>query len=361
MKAFVGEDWLYAASRGPDETMRAAATARQAQLTKPPGALGRLESCAIALAALQARERPRVDDIAITVFAGDHGICAEGISAFPQSVTAAMIGNFLSGGAAISVAARALGARLAIVDLGTAAGNVGDPAQVSDGISVTRCALGVGTANFAEMPAMTETQCHAALRAGRDACIKAADAGVELFIGGEMGIGNTTSATALASGLLRLAPIALAGPGTGLDDAGVAHKVTVVERALARHDIAFDAPLSMLRCFGGFEIAALVGAYLTAAQRGVPVLVDGFICTVAALIAVRIRPDAAPWLLYAHSSAEPGHRRVLSALNAVPLLDMGMRLGEASGAAVAVPVLRMACALHGEMATFAEAGVADGS
>jgi len=172
-----------------------------------------------------------------------------------------------------------------------------------------------------------------------------------------MGIGNTTAAAAVACALLQLPPSRLAGPGTGLDGEGVRRKAEIVSRGLARHDIGPDAPLDALRCLGGFEIAALVGAYLAAGQRGVPVLVDGFISSVAALVAVRLRPELAPWLIYAHRSAEPGHTLVLEALDAEPLLDLGMRLGEGSGAAVAVSLLRQACALHNEMATFAEAAV----
>ena len=232
-----------------------------------------------------------------------------------------------------------------MIDLGT----VGD---TSDAEGVTHIGLGAGTADFTLAPAMATAQLDAALDAGR-----AAVGDADLFIGGEMGIGNTTSAAAVACVLLQLPPSRLAGPGTGLNAKGVRHKAEIISKGLARHDIRPDAPLEALRCLGGFEIAALVGAYIAAGQRGVPVLVDGFISSVAALVAVRLRSELAPWLIFAHRSAEPGHDRVLEALDAAPLLDLGMRLGEGSGAAVAVPLLRQACALHNEMATFAEAVV----
>ncbi|HLY95570.1 MAG TPA: nicotinate-nucleotide--dimethylbenzimidazole phosphoribosyltransferase, partial [Sideroxyarcus sp.] len=219
--------------------------------------------------------------------------------------------------------------------------------------------IAAGTANFARQPAMTEDQCAAALRAGRSAVLRAKQQGAQLFIGGEMGIANTTSASAIACALLSAAPESLAGPGTGLDSAGVSHKAQVIAKALSLHQVAHDQPLEVLRRVGGFEIAGLAGAYVAAAQNGLPVLVDGFISSVAALAAVRINPAVRGWLLFAHTSAEPGHQRVLAALEAQALLQLGMRLGEGSGAAVAVPLLQLACALHRDMATFAEAGVSE--
>ncbi|MNE50861.1 Nicotinate-nucleotide--dimethylbenzimidazole phosphoribosyltransferase [compost metagenome] len=197
------------------------------------------------------------------------------------------------------------------------------------------------------------------MQAGRDSALRAVAAGAQLFIGGEMGIGNTTAASALACALLGCPASDLVGPGTGLDAAGVNHKAQVIERALQTHVALPGDPLARLLCFGGFEIAALVGAYLACAQAGVAVLVDGFICSVAALVAVRLNPGCRPWLLFGHRGAEPGHRHILQALEAQPLLDLGLRLGEGSGAALAVPLLRLACDLHGQMATFTEAAVAD--
>ena len=331
-----------------DNAVRVAARERQAQLTKPPGSLGRLEELGVMLAAMQGTQRPRLDQIWITVFAGDHGVVAEGVSAFPQAVTAEMVRNFARGGAAISVLAREWNARLEVVNVGTARAMPELP-------GVLDARVGPGTANFVGGPAMTSEQLRAALAAGHDAAERAVIGGAQLFVGGEMGIGNTTSAAAVACSLLGLPAEKLAGPGTGLDDAGIARKARVIERALARH--RSDRPLEALQRLGGFEIAALAGAYLRCGQLGVPALVDGFIATAAALAAVRLRPELAAWLFYAHCSAEPGHRCLLDALQASPLLALDMRLGEASGAAVAMPVLRAAAALHAGMATFAEAGV----
>lgn len=331
-----------------DGALLVAARERQLQLTKPPGSLGRLEELGVTLAAMQGTQQPRMDQIWITVFAGDHGVTAEGVSAFPSVVTAEMVRNFARGGAAISVLAREWKARLEVVNVGTV-----QPLEELPGVLDAR--VGPGTANFVHEPAMTVAQLHDALAAGHDAAERAAIGGAQLFIGGEMGIGNTTSAAAVACSLLGLPAAQLAGPGTGLDAAGVGRKALVIERALARH--RSDQPLTALQRLGGFEIAALTGAYLRCGQLGVPVLVDGFISTVAALAAVRLRPELAHWLFYAHCSAEPGHRRLLEILDARPLFELGMRLGEGSGAAVAMPILRAAAALHARMATFAEAGV----
>jgi nicotinate-nucleotide--dimethylbenzimidazole phosphoribosyltransferase len=372
-------DWLASPPHPLDGAARAAATARQAQLTKPPGALGELESLAIRLAAMQAVECPVVDPVWIAVFAADHGVAEEGVSAFPQAVTAEMVKNFGRGGAAICVAAQSLAARLEVIDLGT----VDDLSAVA---GVAHLSIGRGTANFTVEPAMTGEQCARALDSGRHSAERARLANARLYIGGEMGIANTTSAAALACGLLNEAPENLAGPGTGLDPDGVAHKARVIRRALVLHGylpsgVACDgavqgkaAPQSgcgpgvgvsgedawdALTRLGGFEIAALVGAYLACAKMGMPVLVDGFISTAAALTAERICPGTANWLIYAHFSPEPGHARLLAELKAKPLLNLGLRLGEGSGAAVAVPILRMACALHSGMATFSEAGVSN--
>lgn len=345
-------EWLNVPPATPDPDARRAAEARQQILTKPPGALGRLEEVAIRLSALQGTERPCIERVHIAVFAGDHGVAREGVSAFPQAVTAEMVRNFARGGAAISVLARQLGATLEVINLGT----VNDPGPF-DGVKSHR--LGAGTANLAREAAMSEHQLAQALDAGRHAAERAKLADVQLFIGGEMGIGNTTAATALACALLGATPSLLAGPGTGLDANGVARKAEVIRRALALHQHRLSDPLEALRRLGGFEIAALAGAYIACAHMGLPVLVDGFIATAAALVAARRCGGADAWFIYSHASAEPGHVRVLTALGARPLLDLGMRLGEGSGAAAAVPLLRLACALHNEMATFAEAGVSE--
>ncbi|MCH8498788.1 MAG: nicotinate-nucleotide--dimethylbenzimidazole phosphoribosyltransferase [Marinobacter sp.] len=334
-----------------DETRIASGRARQLDLTKPPGSLGRLEDVAVALCAQQGTDRPAVDRVQISIFAADHGVCEEGISAFPQAVTAQMIANFAHQGAAISVLARHLDATLEVVNLGTVV-----PVPKLPG--VLDRVIAPATANFAQQPAMTAEQVSRALQAGDEAAARACAAGMQLFIGGDMGIGNTTSAAALACALLHEQPHHLAGPGTGLDAKGVAHKAEVIARALDRHG-ADREPLAVLASLGGFEIAALTGAIMGAASRRIPVLVDGFIVSVAALVAVHQQPQVRHWLHFAHRSGEPGHGRVLEALAAEPLLDLGMRLGEGSGAAVAVPLLRQACQLHNEMASFSEAGVSN--
>jgi nicotinate-nucleotide--dimethylbenzimidazole phosphoribosyltransferase len=342
--------WWQEACQIPDESARQAARQRDAQLTKPAGALGCIEALVPQLAALQRRERPSLEHLWITIFAGDHGVAEEGISAFPQSVTGQMLGNFVNGGAAISVLAAQLQAALEVIDLGTAVPLKPLP-------RVRHLALGPGTRNFTQEPAMSAETCLRAMQAGRDSVERAEQRRTELFIGGEMGIGNTTTAAALACALLNCAPQDLAGPGTGLDADGVAHKRVVIERALALHAGPHDT-FEWMQRLGGFELAALTGAYIACAQQGIVVLVDGFICSVAALCAVRLNPSSRDWLLFAHRSAEPGHAAVLAAMSAQPLLDLGLRLGEGSGAALAVPLLRLGCALHAGMATFEEAAVA---
>jgi len=345
-------NWWQAPCQPLDGIAATRAEARQAQLTKPAGSLGELETLAVRLAGMRGSERPQLGRPWITVFAADHGVVAEGISAYPQEVTGQMLRNYVGGGAAISVLARQLGAELEVVDLGTA-----EPLERLPGVH--HLDIGAGTRNFAREPAMDLTQGLLALQAGRHCAQRAQAAEAGLFIGGEMGIGNTTSAAALACALLGCEPTELAGPGTGLDAAGVRRKAEVIERALALHQPVLDDPLQVLLHLGGFEIGALAGAYLGCAQQGTPVLVDGFICSVAALLACALNPGCHDWLLFAHAGAEPGHARVLRALRAQPLLSLGLRLGEGSGAALAVPLLQMACALHGEMATFAEAAVSE--
>ena len=341
--------WLDDEIKAVDAQAAAAARARQGELTKPPGALGELEQIAITLAGWQRRMLPRIERIQITVFAADHGLTEEGVSAFPSAVTAEMIRNFVRGGAAISVLARSLGATLEVINLGTVA-----PGIIAGAHDVT---LGPGTANIVKAPAMTDLQLTGALEAGRHSVERALAAGAQLYVGGDMGIGNSTAAAALASAILSARPEALAGPGTGLDERGVAHKAAVIRRALERHSGLLRTAREALQRLGGFEIAALVGAYVRCAQLGLPALIDGFIAGAAALTASRMCPGARAWWLFAHRSKEPGHDAILSALEARPLIDLGMRLGEGSGAAVAVPLLRLACELHSGMATFAEAGV----
>jgi nicotinate-nucleotide--dimethylbenzimidazole phosphoribosyltransferase len=345
-------DWTATRASPVSANARQAALIRQNNLTKPPGSLGQLEVCAVQLAALQDTDVPTTKPAYIGIFAADHGVAAEGVSAFPAEVTGEMVRNFSRGGAAISVMAEHLDAQLEVISLGL----VNDPGELD---RVVRLDLGPGTANLLNEPAMTECQLASSLDAGRHVAEKVVQTQSQLFIGGEMGIGNTTSASALACVFLALPPEQLTGSGTGLDKAGVEHKLHVIEQALNRHSSVLQQgpPLAVLRHLGGFEIAGLVGAYIGCAQMGKPVLVDGFIASVAALAAVRINPSINPWLFYSHCSAEPGHQHVLAALNSTPLLNLGMRLGEGSGAAVAVLVLEAACQLHNNMATFSEAKV----
>lgn len=347
----MSNSWWLEPAQAINIPVREEALARQQQLTKPTGSLGQLERVAVQLAGLQGRVKPKVDAVWIAIFAGDHGVVAEGVSAYPQEVTGQMLHNFVTGGAAISVLAQQLSAQLDVVDLGTVI-----PLDLP---GVRHLRIGAGTANFAKAPAMTQEQGLVALQAGRDSVLRAKAVGTELFVGGEMGIGNTAAASAVACSLLECAAQLLVGPGTGLNAAGISHKTDVIERALKLHAEQAGDPLQSLFCLGGFEIAALVGAYLACAQEGIAVLVDGFICSVAALVAVRLNPGCRDWLLFGHRGAEPGHRHLLETLQAEPLLELGMRLGEGSGAALAVPLVRLACQLHNGMATFAEAAVAD--
>jgi nicotinate-nucleotide--dimethylbenzimidazole phosphoribosyltransferase len=342
--------WLQKDAPSISAGATAQATARQSQLTKPPGSLGRLEEVALRLAGLQDTDRPVLDRLRIVVFAADHGVVQEQVSAYPQSVTLEMVRNFARGGAAISVLSKQLGACLEVVNVGTVQDIEEIPGVISQRVAP-------GTANFCHTAAMTSTQLEEALAVGRAAAMRAIAERAQLYIGGEMGIGNSTSASALSCALLGLPAEQLTGSGTGLDRDGVVRKILVIERALALHRSANVNPFDALRCLGGLEIAALVASYISCAQHRLPVLVDGFIAGVAALIAVRINPSVAPWFIYSHLSAEPAHAHVLQALNQTPLMALDMRLGEASGAAVVVPLLRLACALHNNMATFVEAQV----
>ncbi len=342
-------DWWLEVAAIPWERAMTTARNRQQQLTKPPGSLGELENLAVQFAGWQDCSDPHIDNVQIRIFAGDHGVVAEGVSAFPQAVTVQMIENFANGGAAIAVLARHCNADFSVINMGTATPG-------PDMAGVVDVQLAPGTANFCIEPAMSEAQVRRALECGAEHAPAAGD----LFIGGEMGIGNTSAAAALTSALLDLPAATTVGRGTGVDDKGLALKCNAVERALKLHVSSAISAFEILRCLGGLEIAALTGAYIACAQRGIPVLVDGYICTAAALLACRFNPGVRAWMLFAHQSAEPGHRHLLHALGAAPLLDFGMRLGEGSGAAIAVPLLQSACRLHNEMATFAEAGVSAG-
>ncbi|XSG82192.1 MAG: nicotinate-nucleotide--dimethylbenzimidazole phosphoribosyltransferase [Methyloligella sp. ZOD6] len=344
-------EWLCEPCPRPSETRERQAADRQAALTKPPGSLGVLERLAITLAGLQDTDRPKADKVSIVLFAGDHGVTAQGVSPYPSEVTAQMMQNFTQGGAAISVLARQLGASLEVIDAGSLA------EAALDGVVTDKPRH--GTRDFSVEAALLTEELAFALETGRRAVARAAEATPDILVLGEMGIGNTSSAAAIAAALLGMAPMEIVGAGAGLDDEGINRKAKVIADALDRHGLTKDgiSPLQVLETIGGLEIAALAGAMIAAAQARIPVLVDGFIVSAAALAAVRINPSCRDWLIFSHRSYERGHQIVLQALDAEPLLDLRLRLGEGSGAAVAVPLLRLACALHGEMATFEEASV----
>lgn len=347
-------EWLEQPVEPVNAEYLAQAQAYQNSLTKPPGSLGMLEEVAVRLSAMQRSGQPQLNQLKVTIFAADHGIAEEGVSAFPQVVTAEMIKNFSRGGAAISVLAREVDAQLEVINLGTVV-------SLNEMEGVLNCSIAPGTANFFKQPAMNDDQLGRAMETGRDAVMRAVDRHCELFIAGDMGIANTSSATALACAITGCDAALMTGRGTGLDDQGLEHKTHVIQKSLEKYDIAPDQPLSILKTFGGFEIAAMTAAYIACAQRGVPALVDGFIASAAALIAVQINPLVKDWLFFAHASAEPGHKQMMQAMDVRPLVDLNLRLGEASGAAVVVPLMRLACALHNQMHTFEQAGVSEGS
>ncbi|HTM48613.1 MAG TPA: nicotinate-nucleotide--dimethylbenzimidazole phosphoribosyltransferase [Bryobacteraceae bacterium] len=318
-------------------------------LTKPPGSLGRLESLVLEYALMRGVERPRIDRKVMALFCADHGVTEEGVSAFPREVTAQMVRNFLRGGAAISVLCRRLGIETVVVDAGV-------DGPVEPGALDYKC--GQGTANFARQPALTRAQAEQALRNGISlAGVLSQKADIAAV--GEMGIGNTTSASALLCALTGCPPDDAAGAGTGLDSAGISRKASVIAGALRLHDAAVKSkdPLSILGAFGGFEIATMAGFFLGAASRRLPVMVDGFICCAAALVARAFEPSVMRYLIVGHRSAEGAHDRMLAALQRKPLLDLEMRLGEGTGAALAVSILENALALYSEMSTFDEIGV----
>lgn len=325
---------------------------RQLDLTKPPGSLGRLEEIANRCAAIResfdlTAGRPR-----IVLFAADHGVCAEGVSAYPREVTAQMVLNFLRGGAAINALARSGGIELQVVDVGVAT-----PVPHASELIGRRVAN--GTRNFCQGPAMTDAEMAAALETGIELACDSASAGCDLLGFGEMGIGNTTSASAITAALTGEAIQAVVGPGAGADEAILARKRSAIERGLALHAASLGTPLGILRCVGGLEIAAMCGFCLGAAARRVPLVMDGFIATAAAALAVRLCPAASGYLFAAHRSAEPGHAYLLQTLAQEPLLDLGMRLGEGTGAALAMKLVQAAVAAFTQMATFAAAGVSN--
>lgn len=317
--------------------------------TKPPGSLGRIEALALQMALAQGTEAPSADPARLFIFAGDHGIVAEGVSAWPQEVTAQMVLNFLAGGAASTVFARANGVAVTVADAGVAA-------PLPDAPGLVRAGIRRGTRNAAVEDALTPDEVARALAFGAGLAAEAVAAGARVVALGEMGIGNTSAATLLAHAVAGIELGVLTGPGAGLDAAGVDRKLGVLARAAARRPGPL-APVDALAAFGGLEIAAMAGALVGAASRGAVVLVDGFIATSAALVALAARPEAKPFCVFAHRSKEPGHRRMLDWLEAQPLIDLDLRLGEGTGALLALPLLRSACAMLNEMATFESAGV----
>ena len=334
---------------GRDTAAAAQAQRRLDALTKPPGSLGRLEEIAVRLAAISGRP-PRVAAPVIFTLAGDHGVVAEGVSAYPQSVTAQMVENFLRGGAAVNVLARQAGARVVVADFGVAT-----PLGTPEGLVVRR--IGAGTANMARGPAMTRAQAVAAIEAGAALAVEAIAGGADLLGTGEMGIGNTTAASAITAALTGAPADAVTGYGTGLDESGRARKVAVVRRALEVNALDPADGLDVLAKVGGFEIAGLVGVILAGAAHRIPVVLDGFIAGAAALVADALAPAARDALFASHRSAEPGHALALRHLGLEPYLALDMRLGEGTGAALFVMLARAAAAIHAEMATFKSAGV----
>jgi len=336
----------------PPNALVALRTQRKLDLkTKPRRSLGRLEDLACQYAAISGSESPELPRKAIVVMGADHGVAARGVSAYPQEVTAQMLLNFAAGGAAINVLARHADARVIVLDMG-----VLEPLTV-DGIESAR--LGPGTADFTQAPALTEQQLTAALTTGSQLARRLRAEGVTVVGLGEMGIGNTTSASALTAALTGSAVEEVTGLGTGIDEAARARKVALIREALALHQPSANDPLRTLACLGGFEIAGLAGLVLGAAAERMAVVLDGFIASVAALCAVRIAPEAQGYLVPSHRSVEAGHRIVLRELGAVPMFDFEMRLGEGSGAALAMGVLDAAVKVLLEMATFEAAGVTD--
>jgi nicotinate-nucleotide--dimethylbenzimidazole phosphoribosyltransferase len=342
-------DRLVASVVAPDERLAAIARQRLDSLAKPRGSLGRLEELAVRAVVITGDPMPRVDAPVIFTLAADHGVAAEGVSAYAQAVTAQMIENFARGGAGVNVLARHVGARVVVADLGVAA-------PPADPGGIVARPVGPGTRSMATGPAMTRAEALQAIAAGAGLV---ADAAPDCVGTGEMGIGNTTAASALTAALTGADPGVVTGHGTGITDDVWAQKIAVVRQALAVNRPDPDDALGVLAALGGFEIAGLVGVILGGAARRVPVVVDGFIATAAALIAVRLAPAARGYLIASHRSAEPGHVRLLEALGLTPYLELDMRLGEGTGAALGIGLLRAALAFYREMATFKEAGVSE--
>ena len=329
------------------------AQVRQNRLTKPPGSLGRLEEMSIQLAGMKADPMPEVSRKAVIVMAADHGVALEGVSAFPVEVTKQMVLNFLHGGAAINVLARQAGAATHIVDIGVASDF--DPSLPG----LWRRKIAYGTRNMAKEPAMTSAQAEQALACGMEVLAEIAEKGLDVIATGDMGIGNTTSSAAIVAVMAGLPVDKVTGRGTGLDDAGLLRKIQVIQQAIAVNQPDPNDPMDVLCKVGGLEIAGLAGVMIAAAARRIPVAVDGFISTAAAMIGVGLVPDVRHYLFGAHRSVEIGHQVMHRYLGLTPLLNLNLRLGEGTGAVLAFHLLEAACRLLREMATFDEAGVSD--
>ncbi|WP_055109085.1 nicotinate-nucleotide--dimethylbenzimidazole phosphoribosyltransferase [Paenibacillus ihumii] len=322
------------------------------RLTKPPGSLGKLETLAIQLAGITGQVKPSFPQRAIIVMAADHGVCAEGISAFPAEVTPQMVLNFLDGGAAINVFARQASAEVMCVDIGV-------NAELSHPHLLNR-KVRMGTANMAAGPAMSREDAEAAVLTGVAVVKEAVNKGTTLFVTGEMGIGNTTASAAVMSVLMGIAPAECVGRGTGIDDQKLRHKASVVQRAIGLNQPAADDPLDVLSKVGGLEIAGLTGVILGAAAHRCPVVIDGFISSAAALVAQRLCIETVNYMVASHHSQEPGHNQVLKELGLSPMLELEMRLGEGTGGALALHLIDGACRIMREMATFESAGISAG-
>jgi len=335
-----------------DQQVMAAARARQDVLTKPQGSLGRLEHLSIQIAGITGQIRPRIQHKVVTVMAGDHGVVAEGVSAFPQEVTPQMVLNFLNGGAAINVLSKHVGARVVIVDMGVAESMDSHPQLISRRVAP-------GTANIAKGPAMTRAQATESILSGVEIVETEIARGLDILATGDMGIGNTTPSAAIACLVTGKSASEIVGRGTGVDDEGLRRKISAVESALKINQPDPCDGLDVLAKVGGFEIGGLAGAILGAAANRRPIVIDGFISTAAAIIAATIAPQTKDYLIAAHCSQELGHRLMMEWLGVTPLLDMHMRLGEGTGAALAMSIVEASCKILDEMATFGEAGVSE--
>ncbi len=334
-----------------DEFAMEKARERQDSLTKPQGSLGRLEELSIKIAGITANQLPVLEDKVVITMAGDHGVAEEGVSAFPGEVTAQMVYNFVNGGAGINVLARHVGARVVVVDMGVAA-KIENPTVVNKKI-------GYGTKNMAKGPAMTREEAIRSIEAGIEVVENELGKGAGIIGTGDMGIGNTTASAAIAAVMTKTPVEKVTGRGTGIDDAGLKNKISVIKKAIEVNEPNPDDAIDVLAKVGGFEIGGLAGVILACAANRVPVVIDGFISGAAALIAYGIEPKAKDFMIAAHCSVEAGHRVILEHIGLEPLLNLNLRLGEGTGAAIGINLIDAGCKILSEMATFADAGVAE--